>query len=247
MWLLHVWNVRFLLRFVVDVQGRDGSWFRTRAALDSHSSVSFIDDRLASRLKLEGRSCEFRLTTFSDVAELKRSEAICGINLRSWEGVIDRLSLVYRTNKWPFHSSDVPSSALIGGNSDISARIPDSTEYPVGLLIGMDEPQLVRGLETVDVAGEDSLYLTRYKLGWSICGRVGSGDSIEANCYKISVDDYIREEFARAFVDDHPLGVGESVEDKRWRELVNGSLHLLNSGKLEIGLPFKEDDVSFAL
>jgi hypothetical protein len=138
----------------------------------------------------------------------------------------------------------VPSSALIESNSDISVRIPDSSDYPVGLLIGMDEPRLVRGLETIDVSGEESLYLTRYSLGWSLCGKVDSGSSVDARCHKIGVDECIREEFARAFEDNEPLAVGESVDDGLWRERVNSSLYRREDGKLKIGLPLRNEDVN---
>ena len=172
---------------VVDIRGKDGTWVRTRAALDSHSSVSFVDRRLADRLQLGGVTCKLTLSTFSQSAELRESEAIRNISLRSVDGAQSNLNLAYSVNQWPFDRQDVPTPSLIKNSCVLAGRISDSREYPIEILIGMDEPHLVRAFESIDASRNGSLYVTRYKLGWAVCGNVAVKPTRQ-HCYRVKLE-----------------------------------------------------------
>ena len=141
------------------------------ALLDTGSTNTFITERLASKLNLQGKSVPCRLSTLG-----------CKLNLMTEHVTFDVSPLndnvtfnVQNVCVIPDISADVPAYGISLDDYPHFAGLPLSpvTNAKIDLLIGQDQPDLLVPLEicrSLNKAGQP--YATRTKLGWALQGPV---------------------------------------------------------------------------
>ena len=133
------------------------------ALLDTGSTNTFITERLASKLSLQGKSVPCRLSTLGSKLNLMIEHVTFDVSLLNDNVICNVANDCVVT--------DLPSDVSADGISlDDGSHV---TNAKVDLLIGQDQPYLLVPLEicrSVNKAGQ--LYATRTKLGWALQGVV---------------------------------------------------------------------------
>ncbi len=194
------------------------------------------------------------LTTMSGKQNLIKTKVIS--NLKIWNLHLDKclvIPTVYTNSNWPFAKDDTPTRADVAGLSyleEIPLKYIENGN--IGLLIGMNVPQLMRPSQvipsTTDISPHGP-YATLHVLGWALQGPVlktPDGTELTTCCVTELTEtndlhDRIEKLFSRDFVENNDQAQDLSVEDKLWHQRVDQSLKRLSGGNYEIGLPFRED------
>ena len=121
--------------------------------------------------------------------------------------------------------------------------LPDTS---IGILIGMNQPDLLFPIETV--RGPNSQpYATLHLLGYALNGLVAnrsSRNSLTVNRITVEGAEEIKEKidvlYAQEFVDPDSGVTSPSAEDCHWLNLVSSTIKLTLDGHFQIALPFRE-------
>ena len=100
--------------------------------------------------------------------------------------VMVQLPTVYSRNSIPMDADDIPSKKYLGKwdyLDRVSRTFPETTNIPVGLLIGRNCPKAMEPVEVIPSEGEGP-YAYRTRLGWC----VGMGDDTADESNKITVN-----------------------------------------------------------
>ena len=141
------------------------------ALLDTGSTNTFITERLASKLSLQGKSVPCRLSTLGSNVDMMTKHVTFDVSPLN-DNATFNVQNVYVIPDIP---ADVPADGISLDDYPHFAGLPLSpvTNAKVYLLIGQDQPDLLVPLEicrSVNKAGQ--LYATRTELGWALQGAV---------------------------------------------------------------------------
>ena len=166
---------------------------RVYALLDNASGGTFVSERSAKALGIEGSDTDLILTTIHGTSSTK-TKAIEGLvvaNIKE-EGVVLDLPRTFTRNVIPADRSEIPRPDIISNMAhlkEVSAEIsPFMADVDVGLLIGLNCPSALRPRQIV--YGEESdPYAARSLLGWYINGPVHtSNQGGSTTCNRIYVN-----------------------------------------------------------
>ena len=141
------------------------------ALLDTGSTNTFITERLASKLSLQGKSVPCRLSTLGSKLNLMTEHVTFDVSPLNDDVTFN----VRNVCVIPDIPADVPAYGISLDDYSHFAGLPLSpvTNAKVDLLIGQDQPDLLVPLEicrSVNKAGQP--YATRTELGWALQGAV---------------------------------------------------------------------------
>ena len=141
------------------------------ALLDTGSTNTFITERLASKLSLQGKSVPCRLSTLGSKLNLMTEHVTFDVSPLNDDVTFN----VRNVCVIPDIPADVPAYGISLDDYSHFAGLPLSpvTNAKVDLLIGQDQPDLLVPLEicrSLNKAGQP--YATRTKLGWALQGPV---------------------------------------------------------------------------
>ena len=231
----------------VKLRASDNSWVTTYAALDAWSSRTFIDKCLVNKLGYNnGSSCKFLLSTMNGVSQEVESKCFVDVEIKSFNGNLHRINVMYQIDNWPFSGDNISYADVVRKFSHLHNLEFDFPRANVGILIGMDCPELIKVLGVVG-GEEGEPFAVKYSLGWTLNGSVCGTDNFEY-CHRVSridqIESNITKLFAKDFDDPNPIDKADSVADTIWRRKVDDSMVHGPDGKLQICLPFKDDKVS---
>jgi hypothetical protein len=221
----------------------------TYAALDNFSSDCFISEELLDSLEISGTPAEIKLTTLQGKHSPLRTCVVNGLEIMDLEeNEKVMLPLVYSKAELPIDRDEIPNRSEISDFTYLNEVPFQFVDANVGLLIGMNVPDVLKPLEIVgsDTAGP---YASRHKLGWALNGPLtSSSDSTHVHRIKIENRDHIENQLKYMWNHDYQDNAanekGRSLEDRQWEKKVS-SATVLQNGHYEVPLPFKDDDVIF--
>ena len=221
----------------------------TYAALDNFSSDCFVSEELLDSLKVSGTPSEIKLTTLQSKHSPLRTRVVNGLEVMDLdENEKIKLPLVYSKAELPIGREDIPDQSEIADFPYLNEVPFQFVDANVGLLIGMNVPDVLKPLEIVDsdVYGP---YASRHKLGWALNGPLTtSKDFAHAHRIKIenrdSIESQLRYMWDHDFRDNSANEKVSSLEERQWETKVS-STTVLRDGQYEVPLPFKDDNVIF--
>ena len=227
----------------------------TYAALDTCSTDCFLQEDLLKKLRIKTEDANIFLTTIGQPCEIKTRVIN---NLQIWDMELSQnitIPLVYTRGKLPFSKEDVPMYKDICKNAQLKNIPFKYINAEIGMLIGMNVPELLFPLETIPKYRElqpNDPYATLHKFGWALQGPTkGPPEDGKARCNRIvaeaeeNMDEKLARFFDQDFKDSCDESLGPSIQDNLWQIRVKESLINLPNGHYEIALPFKEDCATF--
>lgn len=218
---------------------------KTYLAIDTQSTACYIDEKLLKDLNIVGRESKLHLTTMESKCRPVDVNIVNNLEIYSLtSSKTEIIPILYSKGNWPFDIEDSPKL------TDVS-NYPELKELPfkfinncsVGILIGMNVPQIVKPLKVVSTS-HGSLYATKHSLGWAINGPTSHPPLNGISCFRSktynydNLNDKIEHCFTREFAD-----VSEEIlpsqDDKNFLKSVLASIKVLPSNHFEIALPFK--------
>ena len=157
-------------------------------------------------------------------------------------------------DRWPLNLSDLPKQKDIRKFKHLQFIDLKDRPNDIGLLLGNNEPELVKPLEAVS-GSDGEPYAVKYSLGWSICGPLfGSNSSENVNskisCHEVnveslsSIEESLYRFYRQDFEDPNFDSKGLLQMDKLWFSKVESSIVKTGDSRYQIDLPFKNDDPS---
>ena len=241
------------------------------ALLDNASGGTFVSEKSAKTLGVEGSDTDLVLTTVHGTCNV-RTNAIEGLavtNIKEEDVMLD-LPRTFTRNIIPTDRSEIPRPDVIDKMAhlkEVSAEIaPYMEDIEVGLLIGLNCPSALRPREVV--YGEESeLYAIRSLLGWYINGPLNTSqqsDSITCNRICLNQEDTfaaprgyvvpqrtvkeqiipqaVKQMFELDF-SENEKGTALSREDLKFFDTVERGIIHLEDLHYEMPLPFKHQDI----
>lgn len=154
------------------------------AVLDNASGGTFVNEKSARTLGLEGSDTDLILTTIHGTSNV-RTKAIEGLMVGSLNGENTKLDLARTFTRFtiPVSRSEIPRPDVIGKIAHLKEVSPKVSPYMedilVGFLIGLNRPRALRPREIV--YGEESdPYAVRSLLEWYINGPLFSSQIVAA-------------------------------------------------------------------
>ena len=192
----------------------------TYALLDSGSTSTFISQRLASRLSLDGDTVGYQMNTLDRSRNVKSKVVSISVALFHDKKALFLLDKVLVVPNIPVRGNKSVDIACHDYLSYLPVKhIPPNAQ--VDLLIGMDNAHLIMSLELRnDVSGKCTIYATKSRLGWSLNGPVGDGLSEEMSANFISLEDQVENLWRFENLDK---GLSMSVEDRNVLSLWDSS------------------------
>ena len=238
---------------------------KTYALLDTMSSITFVTDSLAERLKTKSESTALRLNTMTAHNLSVPCKKVCGLQIRPMHSRHQHpLSEVFSTNNLTLNPDNVPTKKTTEGHAHLEKLSQHLSDYDptceAGVLIGYDHSDLLMPLDVV----QGQPFAVRTVLGWSIVGPVDPpqnamdvrytsyvskaassppGHEPVYNVYRtgaveIPAVDVLRL-MERDFVETE-TGI-KSQEDIRFMEIIGTQIHRNSEGHYQMPLPFKND------
>ena len=235
----------------IRVQGSN-KYVVTYMGLDTYCSDVFMDSQLLQQLGINTRSetktnlttmcCKDKNTTTVVINDLEISDLD--------ENVGSIVPVVFCKDNWPFILEDSPKVQDWEACPHLSHIPFNFVDSKIGLLVGANQPHLLKTLEVVNGPEMDSTYATKHALGWALNGPIASSNITKKHCHflrqaSLPVNDQFADFCAKEFYDLHGPAISPSVEDKQWENKVRSTLKKCENGHFEVGLPFKTSDVRF--
>ena len=145
--------------------------------IDSQSDSSFVTERTAEALGLEGREIRLSLSTMTANNKVVKCNRFSGLEVRGYGSKL-KISLpnLYSRKTIPINRQHIPSSDMIDGWPHLEPLreiLVPKLNCDVGLLIGYDCPRALYPREVLGATGNgDGPFGQRTDLGWSIVGVV---------------------------------------------------------------------------
>jgi len=228
----------------VALKDKNGQLVYTYMAMDNFANTSYIDSDLAEFVGLDGHACDLDLVTM-DGKSTVRVKTLMNVEVFSLDGKKSKIiRRMYCKRDWPFNESDSPNVSDIESCPEFKNLKFDFISSRIGLLIGMDCPDIIKPLKIVN-STNNGPFATKHFFGWAINGPIARVSSSTLSCFRtttrcadiVDLDCKVEKCFAGDFIDEE--GKGKSFDDIVWEKKVSESLNLVN-GHFEIALPFKE-------
>lgn len=220
----------------------------TNMALDTYATACYMDESLLESLNMTGKSTSLTLTTIENNSAMVKVKVVNDLQISSLDGeIMFTIPKLFAKSRWPFEMKDTPSIDDIKDYPTLQTLPLNFTPQKIGLLIGINMPELVKPLDIVDTTSKGP-YATKHLMGWALNGPVADSKESSFLCFRTAVQTDLLEEkidlyFERDFVDkfDDPA---DSLLDEKWRGIVTEGMKKLPGNSYEIPLPFKVSDVS---
>ena len=218
----------------------------TNMALDTYATACYMVESLLESLNFIGLESSLTLTTMeSSSAAVKVTEEL---QIQSLDGEVSvTVPKLFAKSCWPFEDADSPTIDDIKGFPALQRLPLHFRPQKIGLLIGMNVPEIIRPLAVVNTT-DGGPYATKHLLGWAINGPIRELKESSYLCFRTMVRDEVLEEkiyayFSRDFVDKYDEPV-DSLQDTRWKDIVTEGIKKLPNSSYEIPLPFKNTNVN---
>lgn len=225
----------------------------TYMGLDPCCNDVFMSSSLLKQLGLKGRECNVTLTTMQE-QQVKTSTMIVN-NLEIYdlnENERSLIPVVYcNTTNWPFERSDVPSIDDLSGLTYLDNVPFQFVDADIGLLVGLNQPNIMKPIQIIDGPNEDQPYATLHKHGYALNGPVNHENTKSFHCFKTKLchssdlDAQYKSLCEQEFKDEDPEFQCPSIQDKKWENKVRSSFKRRSDGHFEVELPFKDNFSSF--
>lgn len=230
----------------VVIHGREGV-VKTHAFIDSGSNTTLMTRELFDRLGVESQQLDYSIRTLG--AEQTHGNQLEGVvEVSSLDGAASVTVRVSTVDDLPVGEN--------GDKADMDAwphlkniEVPSIGRAEVGLLIGMDCPELQWSLEEVR-GGPGEPFARRTLLGWTIVGPSVKKSPHQRMTNKSTevhaiLSDVLQKQLERQWnVDFQDLNAPDaesaSEDDKRALEIMQNSVSMVN-GKYQLAVPWKSD------
>lgn len=218
----------------------------TYMGLDNFATACYIDGDLLKDIGYESTSTIIDLTTMENKCSPVSFNLVKDLEIFSLCGKNScKVPSLYAKGDWPFDISDSPTKPDLDRHDKLSHLPFQFINCKIGLLIGVNCPELVKPLEIVNTS-KYGPYATRHLLGWALSGPRETSCRSNVTCFytktnSVSLDEKIDNIFNSEFHDDP--GVAPSINDQIWCDKVSKSIRRTDSGHFEIALPFDSDNV----
>ncbi|KAK7909879.1 hypothetical protein WMY93_014563 [Mugilogobius chulae] len=223
---------------------------QTYAFLDSGSTATFITNALLNRLNLQGTKTNILLRTMGQ-EKLVKSQCVSGLEIAELAGNhFFELPEVYTQDAIPVCKTNIPRQQDIERWDHFKPiRIPE-LDADVELLIGTNAAKLMEPWEIIN-SKNNGPYAVKTLLGWVINGPLNSSDASQRSCPTIHVNrisivkleellvSQYNQEFNERTLEEGP---GMSIEDKKFMEIVEGSL-CVQEEHYCMDLPFSKENI----
>ena len=215
------------------------------ASLDTCSNACFLDERILKRLNVKGINTKLQLSTMEGTSSHSHTKVINNLELYDLDDNLqDVIPVVYAQKKWPFSSEDSPTAdvAKLEHLADVPFNFIDAD---ITLIIGMNRPEMVKPLQIVDGAWNEA-YASLHRLGWALNGPV-SGSQRKVTSNKIhakdleTLENQIKAIYDTDYRDSHLQTKEMSVEDQKWKTIMDNTMTLTPLKHYEVDLPLKEN------
>ena len=156
------------------------------AMLDTQSDTSFITDKTAGDLNLEGKDTSLILSTMTTTDRTVSCKRYEELRVRGvYHDQVINLSMVYSRRTIPANRDHIPKTGMIDGWPHLEPlrnHLMPKSNCEVGLLIGYDCPKALAPKEILQspviVNGPFGM---KTSLGWGIVGIVGYGPDFQTD------------------------------------------------------------------
>ena len=225
----------------------------TYMGLDTFCSDVFMSRRLLEQLGVSvAQEIKTSLTTMCCNNKETTTFVVNNLEITDLdENINASIPVVYCKENWPFGIDDSPSEEDLNACPYLK-HIPFSfLDKEIGLLVGVSQPHLFKILETVEGPEENSVYATRYPLGWALNGPINIGQRSSSCFFTKNFSNETNKIFtdfcAQEFLDVCGDETAPSVEEKEWEKLVKSTINKTDSGHFEVGLPFRQNNLQFPI
>lgn len=247
-----------LFQYIPVTLHNGGVKIRTYAFLDLGSSVTLLDENLASKLKLKGQHYPLCLRWTGDACRYEDSATIVALDISGSrnEHNTQRLSEVFTVKELKLPSQSLSFEELSKKHEHLQGIPVESySNIQPQILIGMNNARVVHPMESRE--GKDNEPIAaKTRLGWMVFGTSSTGGETIATTIPHSF--HVCHHYAEADVDlnsavkNHfaleSLGIANSqklllsTEDERAMKMMR-SVTKLDNGRYSTGLLWKYDDI----
>ncbi len=236
----------------VKLQGSDKT-VMTYMGIDPFCSEVFMDQELSKKLGLKGIETSVTMTTMHRKHLATKTRVVNNLEILDLEENENTIiPVVYTRTPWPFEKEDSPLPSDIEKCPYLQNVPFQFIDEKIGLLVGINQPNLTKPIDIVTGPNEDSPYATQHKFGWAFNGVVDTSGARNAKCFRIKVSSHqpdietvFKQYCNRDFVDESPGMLCPSTEDLLWENKIKNSYIKRPDGKYEVGLPFKRENPDF--
>ena len=207
------------------------------ALLDSGSTGTFITERLARSLQLDGTQVSYKMNTLGSSSEI--TSKVVSFNMAAPEGESVSMEQVLVVDDIP---ARLPEMKI-----DLQ-RYPHLTGLPLlelkdgvraDILIGMDKAHILMPLEVrSNPDAPDQPYAVRTLFGWSVSGTVQGGGASEVMSHFVSLEEQV-ERLWQLETHDDDVRLG-SCQDHQVVNLWNNEIRIVD-GHYELPIPWKDE------
>ena len=240
----------------------NGKSVEVLAFIDEGSSVTLMNDSVRKSLGVEGTPAPLCLSWTGDTTRTEKNSRRLTLGIQGIGPNCKRFPLPdVRT----VEDLDLPAQSL--SMSDLRHRYPHLAKIPFvnypdkqpQILIGLIHHRLGLTTDTVEGPTWNSPSAVETRLGWIICGPVQHARKVNKNrvfAHRIArelcgcdMDESLHEQF-KQFMTTEAFGTTsstsslESSEDRRTREIVEGTTRRVGGKRYETGLLWKECDIN---
>jgi hypothetical protein len=155
----------------------------TYMGLDNFSTASYIDCSLLKTLNTDGVETKISLTTMEGKLKPITAKIVRDLTIVSLDSTAKiNIPKLYAKSNWPFTIEDSPKEGDIEGISGLENIPFKFIDKNIGLLIGMDMPDILKPLDVVSSTSRGP-FATRYMHGWALSGPMRDCN-VEFKCFK---------------------------------------------------------------
>lgn len=228
----------------IKVEGRKET-ILTYASLDTCSTSCFMDQSLLEKLGVTSAGeRKINISTMGGKESQINTMIINNLQLYDMDdNLCDTVPVIFAQKIWPFNEADVPHITDLNGHSALEELQYQFIDAHVGIIIGMNRPNILKPLEVV-YGSEDGIYASKHKLGWALNGPVTNGKRIIVNKVSVNkiedIENMVRSMYMEDYKDHNAVHKDLSNADKKWYSIMNNTTKKI-LGKYEIDLPLKSE------
>ncbi|XP_064642183.1 uncharacterized protein LOC135496665 [Lineus longissimus] len=225
------------------------------ALLDEQSDGCFVIDSVLDKIGVEGEPYSLRLATMTSNTTVECRQ-VRGLVVKGlYESQSFDMPVCYTRGGIPAKPSQVPRPENVRQWSHLEPvhgkLAPFFADVEIGLLIGLSCLQAIKPLEVLP-GKEDDPYGVRTALGWGVVGMSPQGSRPQQR-HHFSFRTQITEVTPQAVMNMFDVefversgseeGVGLSVEDRKFLQILGSQIRQLDDGHYELPLPFRDENV----
>lgn len=251
-------NKSVLFQYIPVTLHNQGVKIRTYAFLDLGSSVTLLEESLATKLQLKGKTHPLCLRWTADTCRFENSATIVTVEVSGVrkEDSKYRLSEVYTVKDLKLPTQSLPFGQLSTEYTHLGGIPVDSySNIQPRIMIGMNNARVIHSIESRE-GEEHEPIAAKTRLGWMIFGTCFTDNQATATtiphsfhvCHHVAETDIELNTAVKEYFALEGLGISKpakpllSTEDERATKMMR-SLTLFDNGRYRTGLLWKYDDV----